>query len=508
MKIRASITVLYLIGFCLPWSVKSQIPGGHKVDTLSLAKSLRDDHEYGQSCRLLYRYLKHNPDDVNALWMNGQTELWRHRFRKARKMYGRAAAISPESDYLLLDYANTLAVTGKWDASAAILQQLEDRGRYYTAANLIRGNVSYWSAMYPEAAARIDSVLKVDPDNAAAQELLLHVREAESPWVKFNTAYSSDNQPVQALTTSVQAGTFFHRYLAPYFGVHMPVFMWNGKTAGVYRIEAGNQFLLPRAGIQANLSAGLAHFRHTAATDWTASFALSQKIKRFNWELLAEQKPYTYTITSLDTALSFRRIAAHAGWSDKNGPEGKIAAELNALPGNIVYSVYGWIYAPPVKFSIFTLRLGYSYSYSDSRENSFMSRRPLSEVIATYDQPVTGMYYLFFTPEEQHVHAGLLQIHIRPGSGRWSGGINADAGLFAHALNPYLYLDKNTEGVLFIARDYAPEDFSPGGVSVFSNFRVTEKMTLSARYEYRQAWFFNTHTAGLGVKLNFWNEQK
>ncbi len=508
MKIHIAIAALYLLCFCIPSSATAQAVGGRKPDTLTLAKSLRDEHEYGESARLLYSYLKYHPEDVNALWMNGQTELWRHRFRKSRALYKRAVAVSPGSDYLLLDYANTLAVIGKWDDAASVVQRLEDSGKYYSAANLVRANIAYWSARYPEAIAHADSVLAADPGNAAAQELLSDIRKAQSPWLQFNTDYISDNQPVQTLTTSVQAGTFIHRYLSPSLGIHAPAFMWNGKVAGVYRLEAGNQFLFPKAGIQADLSAGLAYFQQAAATDWTAAFTFRQQIRRFSWEVRAAQQPYTYTITSLDTALSFRRLAASMGWNDPNGPEGKIAAELNDLPGNQVYSVYGWVYTPPVKFFIFTLRLGYSYSYSDSRENSFISRRSLPEVIAAYDQPVTGMYYLFFTPKEQHIHAGLLQAHIRPGAGRWSGGINADAGLSARALNPYLYLDKDGDGTLFIARDYAPQDFFPCGVTVFSHFRITEKMTLSARYEYRQAWFFNTHTAGLGVKLHFWNERK
>lgn len=503
------IVILTLCCFCMPLLCLAQHKQRQQEDTIALAKNMQDKGAYRYAVRLLNEYLEYHPNDPNALWLAGQTELWRQRFKKSLALYEKAIAVEPESDYLRMDYANTLALTGSWDEAETVLAQLEDSGIHYTAADLVHGNIAYWSGEYPAAATFAEAVLEIDTAHVVAQNLLRRAREAQAPWVHFKSVYTSDDQPVQSVTTSLRAGRYVNRYLNPSVGIHVPVFAWNGKTAGVYQFEAGNQFLFPKVGLQADLAAGMLYFQRAAATDWTTTLAVRQRIRRFSWELQAERKPYTYTISSLDTALSLRRLAGHVGWNDERGPEGRIASELNWLPGNFVYSVYGWVYTPPLKFSIFTVRLGYSYSYSDSRENSFVARKSLSEVIAAYDQPVGGMYYLFFTPEEQHVHAGLIQLNFSAPSGAWSGGIHADAGFIARAQNPYLYLNKNpSDGSLFIDRDYASEDYAPGGITVFTQLRLTEKILLSARYAYRHAWFFNTHSAGVGVKLHFWNEGK
>lgn|GEM_PF-989291 len=478
------------------------------TDTLALSRQLRDRRRYRQTCRMLHTYLQQHPDDVNALWLCAQTELWRQRFREARVLYEEAAAAAPGNDYLMLDYASALAGMGSWEQANALLAKMEAQGRRYSAGRLTRANILYWSADYDVAKTETDSILAQDPGNEAARTLREDILQAQSPYVQLSTGYTSDNQPVQSVGSSVEAGMFRHRLLAPYVSIHAPVFMYGGKTSAIQQAEAGNKFLFPQAGMQLALSGGVVKFAAPGATGWTGALSLRQQVRRFLWEAQAAHKPYLYTITSLDTAVSYNRFALTAGWQDKNGPDGRLAAEINTFAGgNFVYTLYGWLYASPLKFSIFTLRLGYSYSYSDAHKNSFVSKNSLAEVIAAYDKPVTGMYNIYITPEQQHIHAALLSLQLRA-SAVLDGGITADAGLFAQAQNPYLYLDKADDGTLFIARDYAPQQFFPYGAGAYANWRMTRQAVLTVRCSYRQTWFFSTYQAALGLKINFWNDRK
>ena len=476
---------------------------GRFSDTLAMSGKLRDLQQYEDACALLYQYLRHHPEDVNALWLCAQTELWRGHPGASKKLYAAAAALAPANDYLVLDYAAALADMREWKRATGMLERLEAQGRVYSSGLMTRANILYWSAAYAEARKITEQVRAREPDHKAARDLNEKIRLAQAPWIRLSAAYVSDNQPLQTIKPLLEAGMFRHRLLAPFVSVYTPVFTEKGRNSGVQQVEAGNQFLFPHAGMKLRLSGGATHFAYGNTGDWTGSVSVRQKKKYFFWEADAERKPYLFTTTSLDTAVSYGHFSGGAGWSRENGIEGKIAAELNAFRGgNYVYTLYGWLYAPPMNFSIFTLRLGYSYSYSDAKENSFIYGKSLAEAIAGYNEPLKGMYHIYFTPEQQHIHAALLSCRVRA-SGRLEFGFNMDAGLMAWAQNPYLYLDKNDRDEIYIAKGFDPQKFSPFGISVFANWQLSPEMYLSADYQYRQTWFFTTNQVGLGLKINF-----
>ena len=87
-------------------------------------------------------------------------------------------------------------------------------------------------------------------------------------------------------------------------------------------------------------------------------------------------------------------------------------------------------------------------------------------------------------------------------------GFNANVGFYASALTPYFYLNKDPRDAIIISKDYATEKFYPMEFSAYVLFRITKKISLKADYTYRKTYFYTSNSAGLGLKINFWNEQK
>ena len=44
--------------------------------------------------------------------------------------------------------------------------------------------------------------------------------------------------------------------------------------------------------------------------------------------------------------------------------------------------------------------------------------------------------------------------------------------------------------------------------SAYAFFRITKKISLKADYTYRKTYFYTSNSVGVGLKINFWNEQK
>lgn len=282
---RIVLAIPFILSFFPVMFCAGQKSIGGRIDTFALAKELRNDREYGESVRLMYQYLKAHPGDVNALWYNGQTELWRGRFRKSRSLYQQVLSLRPDDDYLLLDYANTLAVTGKWNQAGDVLDQLRARGVNYSGAYLIRANLAYWGANYEHALRYVDSALALDPANNTARDLQVQIQNTRAPWVELTSAYSTDNQPVQALATSVRAGTFVNRFLIPSLHLEAPLYWRNGMSTGIYKIDIANEMNFSQAGIKVALGAGMAHFESTDANEWTGALAVQQRWGRLGWQM-------------------------------------------------------------------------------------------------------------------------------------------------------------------------------------------------------------------------------
>ena len=310
---------------------------------------------------------------------------------------------------------------------------------------------------------------------------------------------------------TVDADIYLHAAATLKVSLQAPLFVSNGSLKNALWLQIGDQSAFRKAGFQLSFDAGVVKQPYLNKISWTGNLELKQLLfKHLVLQAQAERKPYYYTLTSLDTVIMVNRFLAYAEWNDLNSWNCRLAFEFNQFPDkNYTIGGNGWVFTPPLKVSVFEFRIGYAYSYSTSKSNRFVPENTLAEIVANYTNTstITGVYSPYFTPDNMSVHSALASIVVHPVK-IFDLGFNANVGFYATALTPYFYLDKNASEVTYIAEGYATQKFYPLEFSAYGLVRISKKISLKADYTYRKTYFYTNNTVGLGLKVNFWNEQK
>ena len=86
--------------------------------------------------------------------------------------------------------------------------------------------------------------------------------------------------------------------------------------------------------------------------------------------------------------------------------------------------------------------------------------------------------------------------------------MNANIGVYAYTQNPYLYLNKDKDGMLVIDKGYSYKSYNPIELSAFAGIQLNKRLNLRADYTYRSTFFYTYWYAGLTLKITFLDEKK
>ncbi len=481
------------------------------ADTLKRVKQLKGEARIRDSYKLIKTYYGGHSSDLNTTWLFGQIAYLDKHFKQSKKLYKKVIAAHPDNYYLKLDYAKTLVDFADYKEAKPLLSMY----RGYDSANLEMrldfAKVYLAEGEYDKAKKEINVVLAKDGKNSRALALLDELHAAQASWIKIMGNYNFDSQPLQTITPTVDAGVYLHPEASLRLNLQTPLFISNGSLKNAQWLQIGDQSAFRKAGFQFSYDAGVVKQPYLNKISWTGNLELKQLLfKHFVLQAQAERKPYYYTLGSLDTVIVVNRFSAYAEWNDLNSWNGHIAFELNQFPDkNYTIGGNGWVFTPPLKVSVLEFRVGYAYSYSTSKSNGFVPENTLAQIIANYSTTtdITGVYSPYFTPDNMSVHSALVSIVAHPAK-IFDLGFNANVGFYATALTPYFYLNKNASEATYIAEGYATEKFYPMEFSAYALVRISKKISLKADYTYRKTYFYTSNTVGLGLKINFWNEQK
>ena len=107
----------------------------------------------------------------------------------------------------------------------------------YDSSNLdldiLLAKIYYWQADYKVSNSILQKLLLHFKDNKAI-ELKDKADLAESPWVSLETTSRNDNQPLQTITPSVEAGIYLDKYSSLNFSFQTQVFIIHTHKYGKY----------------------------------------------------------------------------------------------------------------------------------------------------------------------------------------------------------------------------------------------------------------------------------
>jgi Flp pilus assembly protein TadD len=496
--------------FCFVIPVRSLLAQS-TTDTVEIAKHLRDERKFKDAFALLEKYRVNHPNDLNASWLDAQTACWMKHFKTSESIYENTIRLHPDNYYLKLDYAKMLVNIGEFEKAIPLLNNYLQYDLANAEALLALAKISYWKSNYKEAINEVGKILIKDPKNKQALSLQEEIISAESPWGKISIAHSSDVQPLKNTTPVFEGGLYKGALSFMHFNFQIPTFVTDNNTTNALWIRAGNKSVLSKQNMNINIEFGLLKYPCSKNVTFTENLQLDKTIiNHLIFSIQAERKPYFYTVSSINNVVTDNHYSVSAAWSDPDKWSGKTAFDLDHFNDkNTISTFSAWVITPPYKVSIFEFHIGYGCNFSTSKENRFVAEKTLSEILVDfyYNPDIAGIYNPYFTPNNQQTHSALASISIHPLK-ILDIGTHAAYGFYAVAHNPYLYLDKDTNGNTIIIKNYFKRIYSPMEFSVYVALQITKKISFKTEYLYSITNFYKSNYLGFGLKMSFGHDKK
>ncbi|MBC8314381.1 MAG: tetratricopeptide repeat protein [Bacteroidales bacterium] len=482
-------------------------------DTLEQAKKLRDNGKLKAALKLLETYHAEHQRDLNSGWVYAQTAYWAKRYKLAKEIYELTIRYHPENMFIQFDYARMLVNIGKYDKAIPYLKNFLVYYPGNIQVHLLLAKEAFWKGKYKEAEKKATELLKANPADTEAASLLNKILQARSPWIGFTGSFYTDDQPLQTISPFLESNIWLHPLSTLRFSIRTPLFSQGGTYTNALWIQAGNSSFIWKGNWKITADAGVLKYPYKNTTTWTGNFELGKRSFRHLVTVFqAERKPYFSTGSSIDTVILEYHVAETIGWNNFDSWNGQILFNFDYFLAdhNSITSFAAWGFAPPIKMSVFDFRLGYGFSYSNARENRFVKDGSDSEIIANYDPTagIKGIYYPYFTPNDQQIHSGLAAIGIHPT--KWIDlGISGNVGFYATTLVPYFYLDTDSTGTIVISdREFSKKRYFPYTISAFAAVQLSKKISLRADYRYNSTYFYSEHSVSLQLMIHLWNEKR
>jgi Tfp pilus assembly protein PilF len=494
------------------------------ADTMVLARKNIESGNPGKAYNLMKEYCRYHPDDFNANWLFAKAAYLDGHPGVSGRHYENAIRLSPENLYAQLDYADFLVGIGHYTQARVYLERYlrYDPGNF--KALFLLSKIAYWQSDFKRAALILDMIKGKDSADVSILSLRREIKIAESPWLGMNANFFADNQPMQGFSPSVQSGFFLHPMASPYVKLTVPAFDTGGVLLPAAWIQGGNRAVFSKAKMILDVSLGLIRFPSGNSYSWSGSAVLT---KTFLYHLPVTltfcRNPYFSTLGSVSATILEDHISLTAGWDMINSWYGQATFDLSYYPIDRadIFTASGWFFTPPVKFSLFTTRIGYGYSYSTSQSNNFINQEPLDVIMeqSGTESSINGKYTPYFTPKGQQVQSILVNIGMRL-SKKINAILDGNFGVYATADIPYLYLDTLASGTIldighsqgktiYLVRNFSSDQrFFPVQVSAKVLYKISPVMNLEADYSFCSTYYFIRHYAGVGFTLNFAHGRK
>jgi hypothetical protein len=500
-RLSLSIIILFTLLFACPQFVLH----AQNTDTLSIVKELNEKGKYIQSEYLLRQYYKNHPGDLNTQWIYAQSLYYSKKFKDAQKVYEDAIAWHPENYTLRLDYAQKLVEIGEIQKAEPILKLYLAYDSLATGALLPLAKIEYWKGNFQKSLTTLDKILKLNPNDAKAKELKTKVVLASSPWVNISTSLASDDQPVKQFSPSIELGRNFNRFKNLSAKLEAPFFFKSSERYTAQMITVSNVVNFFQKGIEIRTGAGFAHLTDNRISVLAKIFLKKRLNKDLSVSFKAEHIPYLYNRENMDNSLMFIHYYVETELNRLKNWQFNANLDVNHFysDNNLIYNLGAWILSPELSFSKASIRLGYGFRYSASRENRFVSQYSTNEIEA--GNKLSGVYSPYFTPENQIIHSAILSVNYSA-SKNITLGVNASLPIYCTNDNPYLYLSQNALNNTFIVKDFTNVNYYPVDINAFVSNRLSRKMALRVEYAFMRTSYYSSHYIGVSLKLNLLNE--
>lgn len=339
--------------------------------------------------------------------------------------------------------ARALRDSGRYRESIELLQNYLQRAPADYNAELVLAEAYYWSGDFGSAARHFRSVLRRDPNNAAAKRQLDEIRATMRPVYELSVNFAHDNQP----TNRSFATAGFRYFLTPFVSARLRL---TGEHA-----TAGNA-ALDRIDPEISLTAAIA--------------------KGFSINAAFERPRYTATISSLTTPVNATTARLALQLDRKNWLGEAAVQHVGYSDDNTALTAYAWLLAPVLRSDNALLQVGYAFGWNDAAESRFST---------------TGLYDPYFTPEQETVHS------IAASMSTWTKRgvrfqVNGSYGIKA---------DRDAPSIQGRVIRFARQSFQPYQAHAGVTFPLSRRATLTIDAEHTKTAFYNYNRTGVSTSV-------
>ena len=478
---------------------------GQNKDVLNKVKELNTKKDYKTSMQLLEQSLKTHKD-LYTYWLYGETLHADKRYKKAVIAYRKALNLDPDNSVLKYDYALKLADAGKLNESISLLKQYADyKNAYQFLALKQLAKVYYWQGAYDKAQKTLQRAQKIKNEHEI-DWLRGEIHKAQRSDVSVGFAAFSDDQPLDVYTPD--AGVNFY--------INEKISAGATLTASQYNLEdTANLSLLLKPFVTINFLPAMVSTRVELGYEKlpndenviTGGISISKGISK-NWSANAgfSTSPYLHTAAAIQENLMQNQYSVALDYNKKKGFMGRIGFDSYQFPSlqNGYYATGAWLLSPQVFLGNFGSRLGVGVSYSDAVENTFTASDDLPTILTNYvqDYKIKGVYQPFFSPSKQFISSVIIstEAHLSPSL---HFGADANLGVYANTQNPYLFLNADSNSLIYIDRGFAKMNYFPVTANIFLNVQLSSKLSIKTYYKYQSTNYYSSNLAGINAHYSF-----
>ncbi len=498
------IVIILLIGIESVAQNRKFTPSFEKTDKLIKEGKLEDAYKQLKSYQLMY------PNDFLTSWKTAQLAYWTWDIENAKRYFKLTLKLDGTHVLVKEDYAKMLFAIGDYKEAAILFSEL--RTASPEATEIWAYNIkSYY--FNNELSKAMDLLLQM-PESVKSNPELLALKSEIAAYkavnINFSTSYTDDNQPMKTLVPKFRISKMHNSYLNWYFEGTFNQFSNDTLDASSQIVKIGNKFTFNNLKLTADVHIGSTILPALEESAFIGGLLLSKKITKgvdINAEL--SRNPYYYSLPSTSSFVIQDNLGIALVIKDIEKFSGTFQHQNQMFnDDNTIVASSFWFLSPGIGTKKINAKIGYAFEAMDSENDNFESIKPLAQVVEEFgtNTTINGIYNDYFTPQNQKIHSALVAIQLKL-TPKTEINLVGSYGFSAKWDNPFLFLNEDSMGQLFIDKGFATENFKPATFKADFTYAVNTKLNMGLHYNYFKTAFFTANTFMLNLNYKIFSEK-
>jgi hypothetical protein len=381
-----------------------------------------------------------------------------------------------------------------------LLIGLENTSRMDPRIRIIRSQRLYFQGHTKRALACLDS-LQISERSVTSETLRKEIASAYAGSIQTAGRYQTDDQPLRMYQQSFSYRSVRSAWFRPSVDYTLRSINADTISSVLNELSVGNAVFV--SALRSDIQFGIGAAQTTQSkTEAIGSLAISSRWSNyFRSQVKASRQLYLNSISSLQQTVLRNSLQASLGYGKNESWLAEASGSIDNFVNGNLFSFHAWAMSPSLSIGRFSTRLGYSYSFSDASQSTYVPSMSISDFIKQASNDfghVPAFYNAWFSPLQQNIHQAIAKCSFRINS-QWNIILQGSYGIDAYAQVPYFYLDQVNGQTAYVQSRYF-RSFTPSEVSLSIRGFLGSGYYLTAGLDHLENNFYSRN--GFGFTLS------